>query len=463
MLTMIELHVSLLLKYLKGRLMRKIEIRVHVLFILAAVLIFLLFGKTIDMMAGWPSAIKSRSWIAVKLHFIFGADVNAVKPGFKTPLEESLSLQPSSAIITEILDHKPDRAKLVDKDKSLLIKAMSSLDFAKLPSDQTIEILKRLIELGEDVNFIEGASTPLFMAVYLNRPDLVKFMLESGAKPSIVISNPGNNLVHTIFDALRNCKNKEIIEILLKNGADLNLETLMQTVVEAKNMEAIKMLAKNGVSLNVMNPKQYTVLLMTAVASFDDSKVKEFVELGADINITDSFGRNVLATCVQKDRFKLAKYFIEKGTNVNYVDKFGQSLLSYFIDKQQTVKDLSDLKERMEFLAFLKDSGLNINFQNPTNGQTAVMRAICMENSDVWISLLVAMKDIDNNLQDNNGKTALMYAVEKKKAELVQILLLSKADTSIKDSKGQTALDYATEMDSSKVYDLLKNGVTDSE
>lgn len=443
--------------------MNTAKIQVFVLLILVGALTFLTYGEKIVMMAEWPSAIKSGSWIAVKLHLIFGADVNAVKSGFKTPLEESLSLQPNLAIIKEILNHNPDRAKLVDKDKSLLIKAMSSLDFAKLPSDQTIVILQRLIALGEDVNFCEENFTPLFMAVQLNRPDLVKFMLESGAKSSTVIANPHNEFVVTIFDALRNCTNKEVIEILLENGADLNSETLMETVVVAKNMEAIKMLAKKGVSLNVANPKNYTVALMTAVASFDDSQVKEFVELGADINITDSFGRNVLATCVQKDRFELAKYFIEKGANVNYVDKFGESLLSFFIDHQQKVADLKDLKEQMEFLAFLKNSGLNINFQNPTNGQTAVVHAIGRENSDIWVSLLVAMKDIDNNLQDNDGKTALIRAVEEKKAKLVEMLLLAKADTSIKDNKGQTALDYAIEMDSSKICDMLKKGVTDSE
>ncbi|HAE39663.1 MAG TPA: hypothetical protein DCG57_13660, partial [Candidatus Riflebacteria bacterium] len=160
--------------------MSKAKIQVLVLFILLVALTFLVYGREIGVMAGWPSAARSESLAAVKLHFICGADVNAIKPGFKTPLEESLSLRPNLAIIKEILDHKPDRAKLVDKDKSLLIKAMSSLNFAKLPSDLTIEILQRLIELGEDVNFIEGSFTPLFKAIYLDRPDLVKFLLESG-------------------------------------------------------------------------------------------------------------------------------------------------------------------------------------------------------------------------------------------------------------------------------------------
>ncbi|PKL38636.1 MAG: hypothetical protein CVV41_22450 [Candidatus Riflebacteria bacterium HGW-Riflebacteria-1] len=443
--------------------MSKAKIQALVLFILIAVLIFLVYGKQIAVMAGWPSAVRSGSWLAVKLHFVFGADVNAVKPGFKTPIEEAFSLQPNPDIINEILNHKPDRAKLVEKDTSLLIRAMSSSNFAKLPSDQTIDILKRLIELGEDVNLIEGAFTPLFMAIQLNRSDLVKFMLESGANPSIEITNGDSRFVRTIFDVLRHCNNNEIIEVLLKNGADLGSETLMQAAIDSKNIEAIRMLAKNGVSLNTTNSKHYTTPLMTVVTFFDESQVREFVELGVDINILDYFGRNVLATCVQYNKFELAKFFIEKGTNVNYADKFGESLLSYFLDQQQRIKDLSDLKVRLEFLALLKSNGLNINFQNPNDGMTAVMRAISREYSDVWISLLASMDDIDNNLQDNEGKTALIHAVEKNREQLVRILLLAKADTSIKDKSGETALDYAKEMGSTKIGDMLRNGVTDSE
>lgn len=435
--------------------MSKEKIQALVLLVLAIVFAFTAYGKEIAVMAGWPSAVNSGSLAAVKLHFTLGADVNAVKPGFKTPLEESLCWQPNPAIIREILDHKPDRARLTDKNKSLLIKAMSSLDSAKLPSEQTIEILKRLIDLGEDVDFIEGFNTPLFMAVQLNRPDLVKFLLEAGAKPSIVISNTSNDMVHTIFDALQHTKNNEIIDILLKHGAQLNSETLMHTMVDAKNMEAIKMLAGKGVSLNSTNPRNNTVPLMSVVSFYEENQVMEFVELGADVNITDQFGRNVLATCVQYNKFELAEYFIEKGTNVNYVDNFGDSLLSFFIEHQHQVKDLNELKSRMEFLALLKKSGLNINFQNPKNGKTAVMHLI-PRDCNLWVSMLVSMNDINNNLQDKEGKTALMHAVTENNEEVLEMLLLAGADRSIKDNLGKTALDYAIEMNAHKISSMLK-------
>lgn len=425
------------------------------LLVLAMVFAVIAYGKEIAAIASWPSAVKSGSLAAVKLHFLLGADVNAVKSGFKTPLEESLGWQPNPGIIKEILDHKPDRAKLADKNKSLLIKAMSSLDDARLPSEQTIEILKRLIDFGEDVDFIEDVNTPLFKAVWLNRPDLVKFLLEAGAKPSIVISNSNNNMVHTIFDSLQHTKNKEIIEILFSRGTELDSEALMHAMIDAKNMEAIKMLAGNGISLNNKNPKNNTVPLMSVISSYNEDQVREFVELGADVNVADQFGRNVLATCVQYNKFELAEYFIEKGTSVNYVDKFGESLLSFFIEYQRQVKDLNELKSRIEFLALLKKSGLNINFQNPNNGQTAVMHLISRD-CNFWVSMLVSMNDIKNNLQDKKGKTAMMYAVANKNEEVLEMLLLAGADRDLKDNMGKTALDYAIEMKAHKISSMLK-------
>ncbi len=447
---------------LKEKLMKKSMVQALILFVLVTVLVSIVYQREIKTMAGWPGAVKSGSWLAVKLHLLLGADVNAVKPGFKTPLEEAIWLRADADIINELLDHKPDRTRLVDKQSSLLVKAIGMLDFAKVPTDQTISILRRLLEFGEDINFVERNTTPIFTAAMHGRPDLVKFLLEAGADPAVVIKDPGSPFETTIFDQFTHARSNEVMEVLLNSDKNLNLQKMLVSAVIAKNMPAIKMLVKKGASLNHTVEKNYTTLLMHAALVFDEAQVKEFVDLGADINIADSFGRNVLATCIQQDKYKLAEYFIQKGTSVNYVDNSGESLLSYFLDHQEKFKDLNDVKTRMNFMGFLKKSGLNINFQNPKNGQTAVMRALCRKNSkiaDIWVSLLISMKDTDNNLQDNDGKTALMHAVEQGNEKIVKMLLLAKADKEIKDKKGLSALDYATEKDDIKIINMLKFGV----
>ena len=300
--------------------MKKTMVQALVLFILVASLISIVYHREIRTMAGWPDAVKGQSRLAVKLHLLLGADVNAVKPGFKTPIEEAFWLKANPAIINELLDHKPDLAKLVDKKSSLLAKAISMLDFAKVPTDKTIIILRRLLEFGEDINFVERNTTPLFTAARIGRPDLVKFLLEAGADPSAVIKDGDSPFETTIFDQLKHPRSHEVMEVLLNSGATLNLQSMLVAAVIAKNMQAVKMLVKKGASLNHKVEEKYMTLLMHAALVFDEAQVKEFVELGADINIADNFGRNVLATCIQQEKYDLAKFFIEKGTSVNYVD-----------------------------------------------------------------------------------------------------------------------------------------------
>jgi ankyrin repeat protein len=50
------------------------------------------------------------------------------------------------------------------------------------------------------------------------------------------------------------------------------------------------------------------------------------------------------------------------------------------------------------------------------------------------------LKKTDLNAVDNNGRTALIAAVEKEDLKLLQLLLLASADTTRKDKLGRTAL-----------------------
>jgi ankyrin repeat protein len=61
------------------------------------------------------------------------------------------------------------------------------------------------------------------------------------------------------------------------------------------------------------------------------------------------------------------------------------------------------------------------------------------------------------NTKDDNGLTALHWAVIGKHAEIVKILLENGADKTIQSKKGETALDIAIEKKNSGIVDLLKN------
>ena len=61
------------------------------------------------------------------------------------------------------------------------------------------------------------------------------------------------------------------------------------------------------------------------------------------------------------------------------------------------------------------------------------------------------------NHQNNEGKTALHYAVKHEQPSMIQNLLDHGVDCHIKDNSGKTALDYAREWKRTDLYDLLEN------
>ncbi|HJQ69276.1 MAG TPA: ankyrin repeat domain-containing protein [Blastocatellia bacterium] len=65
-------------------------------------------------------------------------------------------------------------------------------------------------------------------------------------------------------------------------------------------------------------------------------------------------------------------------------------------------------------------------------------------------------KGADINAQDKEGVTALMVAAEENRVEVVKLLLTRGANASLKDEDGETALDYAEFEEHKEVIEILK-------
>jgi len=88
------------------------------------------------------------------------------------------------------------------------------------------------------------------------------------------------------------------------------------------------------------------------------------------------------------------------------------------------------------------------------NGRTALMVAVEKINSPLLVQLIDLGADIDAPL--NDGTTPLMRAVLGDSYELVDILLNSGADPRLKSNNKETALSIARDRDDEKLLRLLK-------
>ncbi len=103
-------------------------------------------------------------------------------------------------------------------------------------------------------------------------------------------------------------------------------------------------------------------------------------------------------------------------------------------------------------------NGADVNHHNKW-GQTALMRAISDYKIDAMFALLES-DQLDLNIQDREGKTALIYTIQKlnnwdNQEKIVQLLLEKGADINIKDKNGKTALVYAIENGDKNIEKML--------
>lgn len=106
-----------------------------------------------------------------------------------------------------------------------------------------------------------------------------------------------------------------------------------------------------------------------------------------------------------------------------------------------------------ELVASFIKAGIDINAKEE-DGRTALL--IAVEKRDAGMAALLADNGADVNARDVDGYTALMYVAYKGNLELAELLLNHGADVQAKDNDGWTALRIALLQGKTQVAELLK-------
>lgn len=267
---------------------------------------------------------------------------------------------------------KNDDGKKADEDLQRR-RAASMTVLMEAAHKESIEDIARLIKAGEIINAKDyDGDTALTYAIAGNSPEVVKFLIDSGAYVNERILK---------YAAIRN--DPEILAIILQKNFDK--ETLNKTLVKLNlvglKFGIIKELVKFGADINYKDEDNNNETLLMKLVSYEGSNPKfigAIIESGASVSLRNSDGMNSLMCA--------AKY------NKNI--EITKTLLKEFYTGSAS-------------LAF-KSSKPSVNARDDS-GRTALMYA-AESNTDKIVNLLID-SGADVTIRDNDGNKAVDYAL----------------------------------------------------
>lgn len=151
----------------------------------------------------------------------------------------------------------------------------------------------------------------------------------------------------------------EMVEVLLAAGANPNatfatahaIFTPLGEAVRAKSTEVIDVLLRGGAELN---PKKSIFPLYFAMERNDVAMVRELVSRGADVNLKNVRGMTALMIASGSSAPEVVKFLLDAGADVNLRDDDGKTALNIAEDSE---KFYGVTEEREEIIRMLKQSG----------------------------------------------------------------------------------------------------------
>ena len=261
----------------------------------------------------------------------------------------------------------------------------------------------------------------------------------------------------------------EIVKVLVENGADLDIQdnegktALIWAVkkeyleeghfeeeyflkIEKEYLEIVKLLVENGADLDIQDNEGKTALIW-AVKKEYFKIVKLLVENRADLDIQDNEGKTALIWASIKENFKIVKLLVENGADLDIQDNEGKTALIWAVKKEYLEEGhfeeeyfLKIEKEYLEIVKLLVENGADLDIQD-NEGKTALIWAVKKEYFKIVKLLVENRADLD--IQDNEGKTALIWASIKENFKIVKLLVENGADLDIQDNYGRTFFGFA--------------------
>jgi ankyrin repeat protein len=405
----------------------------------------------------------------IELLLARGADVNARDGYGKTPLHHAAG---SDCIkVVGLLLKRGAQINASDQSGATPLFVAISARFGDLAT------VKLLIENGADVSSkAYGGSTPLSLAAHLGKTEILELLQASKTTSGITdvrddsvfysaLHSGNTTLVERLLSTgyrLQEIKpqggltpihiavqddHEEIVDLLLKKGADVNARTSWEAtplhlVARQGSRALMDLLIMRGADVNAQTKDGDTPLHLAA-ANGRANQAYDLLEKGAKVNATNRFGNTPLLLAMGQSGSLIIEALVKGGANLNFRTASGDTALH-----------VAAQAGRVAVVSALVEKGADINARNQA-GSSALYAVAAKGNKDV-AELLVA-KGADISLLANNGTTPLHAAAAGGHVPLIEFLLTKHVAIDARDKAGESALHKAVSMRQIKVIELLVN------
>ncbi|EFQ30852.1 uncharacterized protein GLRG_05996 [Colletotrichum graminicola M1.001] len=209
--------------------------------------------------------------------------------------------------------------------------------------------------------------------------------------------------------------------------------------------ELVWLLLDYGASTDVQDDRGRSALRFAMQKGYD-SIAWLLLEKSAALNMADTKGRTALHWTAQNSNTSMAWLLLEKGAEIDAQDIEGHTALHFAVQRGNT-----------EMIKLLLGKHANVTLKD-AQGYAALHHAV--ERKDASIMNLIVdtleRSRLDVNAKDNEGKTALVRAVQGQWMLGVYILTDRKAAIDLPDCNGQTAASHAKLNGDTQILQLLE-------
>ena len=362
--------------------------------------------------------------------FLFSDDYTSMGPAI------NLDIETIDKMLSMLLPHVDDMKGQEILD-SIITQGLLPIDFIKL-----------LVKHGANING-NNPFTPLMIMVDKMQRGIkiknLKWLIDNGAKLNFKKWSVISFLRFTPNEKL----NFDVIEYLLKNGANPNLgngeRLLLHSAIIENKPNIIELLLKYGADPN-LRVNGYSALHYALMYASGDI-VKKLISAGADINAISIRGESPISIALSKGSIDLMQYLIEKGANINGVNGSGHNVLHRLNYVQKGL--LQDQKKSLEIFKVLIKKGANPKLICDKGRSLLWATRISKEKIEYLLNL-----GLDIHRKDIDNETILHWAIKHYDLGIIKFLINKGVDINAINEDGISALHLAIER-GNKVFKLL--------